>query len=150
MRRFEKVSETYKKTNGEAILPTRADNRSAAYDLYTPIDFSLKPGYSTIIPTDVKAYMEDDEVLLVFVRSSIGIKKHLALCNGTGVIDSSYVDNQDNEGNILLALINNGTEEQFFKAGDRIAQGLFTKYLVTDDDKPLSDKRIGGIGSSGK
>lgn len=150
MRRFEKISQTFKKTNAEAILPTRADNRSACYDLYTPIDFSLKPGFSTIIPTDVKAYMEDDEILLVFVRSSIGIKKHLALLNGTGVIDASYVDNSDNEGNILLALINNGTEEQFFKAGDRIAQGLFTKYLIVEDDKPLSNKRTGGIGSSGQ
>lgn len=149
MRKFERVSETFKKTNAEAILPTRADSRSACYDFYTPIDFSLKPGYSTIIPTDVKAYMEDDEVLLIFVRSSVGIKRHITLCNGTGIIDSSYVDNADNEGNILLALVNNGTEEQHFKAGDRICQGLFQKYLTTDDDKPLSDKRTGGIGSSG-
>ena len=160
MRKFEKVS--YDDTG---ILPTRADLGSAGHDFYTPIDLEIKPReivkFNTNIleikpreivkfNTNIKVIMEPDEVLLLFVRSSIGIKKNLMLCNGTGVIDSTYYNNPDNEGNIIGALFNYGNETQYIKAGERVIQGVFVKYLITDNDKPLSDKRIGGVGSSGK
>lgn len=145
MRKFEKVS--YDDTG---ILPTRADLGSAGHDFYTPIDLEIKPGEIVKFNTNIKVIMEPDEVLLLFVRSSIGIKKNLMLCNGTGVIDSTYYNNPDNEGNIIGALFNYGNETQYIKAGERVIQGVFVKYLITDNDKPLSDKRIGGVGSSGK
>ena len=145
MRKFEKVS--YDDTG---ILPTRADLGSAGHDFYTPIDLEIKPGEIVKLNTNIKVIMEPDEVLLLFVRSSIGIKKNLMLCNGTGVIDSTYYNNPDNEGNIIGALFNYGNETQYIRAGERVIQGVFVKYLITDNDKPLSDKRIGGVGSSGK
>ena len=145
MRKFEKVS--YDDTG---ILPTRADLGSAGHDFYTPIDLEIKPGEIVKFNTNIKVIMEPDEVLLLFVRSSIGIKKNLMLCNGTGVIDSTYYNNPDNEGNIIGALFNYGNETQYIRAGERVIQGVFVKYLITDNDKPLSDKRIGGVGSSGK
>ena len=149
MRRFEIVREDCRKTDGEIILPTRSDKGSAGYDFYTPIDFEIKPGETKIVPTDVKAQMLTNEVLLLFVRSSIGIKKHIVLANGTGVIDSTYYENPDNDGNICGAFTNLGIETQYFKAGDRIMQGVFLEYLTTIDDKPVNSERIGGIGSSG-
>lgn len=149
MRKFEIIKDEFKKTNGNIILPTRADKGSAGYDFYTPIGFELLPGNTIIVPMDVKVSMEEDEVLLLYVRSSVGIKKHIVLANGTGVIDSTYYNNQDNDGNICGAFTNLGTEIQEFKAGDRIMQGVFVKYLTTDNDKPLNAARIGGIGSSG-
>lgn len=145
MRKFEKVS--YDDTG---ILPTRADLGSAGHDFYTPIDLEIKPREIVKFNTNIKVIMEPDEVLLLFVRSSIGIKKNLMLCNGTGVIDSTYYNNPDNEGNIIGALFNYGNETQYIKTGERVIQGVFVKYLITDNDKPLSDKRIGGVGSSGK
>lgn len=150
MRKFEIVREDCRKTNGEIILPTRADKGSAGHDFYSPIDFEIKPGETKIVPTDVKADMLKDEVLLLFVRSSIGIKKNIVLANGTGVIDSTYYNNPDNDGNICGAFTNLGTEIQVFKAGDRIMQGVFVKYLTTSNDKPLNTERTGGIGSSGR
>ena len=145
MRKFEKV-----RYDDTGILPTRADLGSAGHDFYTPIDLEIKPGEIVKFNTNIKVIMEPDEVLLLFVRSSIGIKKNLMLCNGTGVIDSTYYNNPDNEGNIIGALFNYGNETQYIKAGERVIQGVFVKYLITDNDKPLSDKRIGGVGSSGK
>ena len=94
--------------------------------------------------------MEQDEVLLLFVRSSIGIKRHLALANGTGVIDSSYYNNEGNEGNIICALYNYGNETQCIKQGERIMQGVFVKYLTVENDIVTGSQRKGGIGSSGK
>ena len=145
MRNFYQVS-----YDNSGILPTRSDSGSAGYDFYSPIDITIEPKGYAKITTNIKAQMENDEVLLLFVRSSIGIKRHLSLCNGTGVIDSTYFNNPDNEGNIIIALYNYGDESQTIKQGERFCQGVFTKFLITDDDKPINTQRTGGIGSSGK
>ena len=149
MRKFEVVRDDMRKTNGNIILPMRADKGSAGYDIYTPVDFTINPGETKTLPMDVKVSMEEDEVLLLYVRSSVGIKRHIVLTNGTGVIDSTYYNNPDNDGNICGAFTNLGNETQEFKAGDRIMQGVFVKYLTTDDDKPLNATRTGGVGSTG-
>ena len=101
------------------------------------------------ISTGIKAYMKEDEVLMLYVRSSIGIKKNLMLANQTGVIDASFYNNPDNEGNITCALYNYGEEDQFIQQGDRIMQGVFMKYYPADNDIVLNKERVGGIGSSG-
>lgn len=145
MRKFEKVS-----YNDTGVIPTRNDIGSAGYDFYTPIDLVIEPGKMVKFETHIKASMEQDEVLMLYVRSSIGIKKNLMLPNGTGVIDSTYYNNPDNEGNIIGALFNYGDTVQVISAGERVMQGVFLKYLVTDNDEPLNKARIGGIGSSGK
>lgn len=145
MRKFEKVS-----YDNSGILPTRNDKGSAGYDFYTPIDLVIEPGEKIIFKTNIKAQMEQDEMLMLHVRSSIGIKRHLILSNCTGIIDSTYYNNADNEGNIMGALYNYGNTTQIIKAGERVMQGIFVKYLITDDDKPVNESRIGGVGSSGK
>ena len=93
--------------------------------------------------------MNPDEVLMLYVRSSIGIKKGIVLSNGTGIIDCSYFSNPGNDGNIGLALFNTSDKEVVLEAGERIAQGIFMKYLITDDDDVLNAQRVGGFGSSG-
>ena len=93
--------------------------------------------------------MEKDEVLLIYIRSSLGIRNGIGLANGTGVIDSDYCDNPDNEGNIIIALRNYGDVGYHFPAGSKIAQGVFVKYLNADADS-VTAKRIGGIGSTDK
>lgn len=162
-RGFQPVQETYKKygqtvsAHGTSttiypptILPTRSDAKSAGYDFYTPIDFQVLPHSKMLIWTNVKAYMQDNEVLQIFVRSSIGIKQDCVLANGTGIIDASYYENEDNDGNIGICLVNRTGQTKEFKAGERIAQGLFLNYLIADEDNVLGDERKGGIGSSGK
>ena len=89
-------------------LPTRSDNKSAGYDFYSPVNITVPAHGMVKIPTGVKAYMREDEVLMLYVRSSIGIKKNLMLANQTGVIDASFYNNPDNEGNITCALYNYG------------------------------------------
>lgn len=149
MRYFEPCHEKDTLIPLETTLPTRADNGSAGYDFYLPKTINVFPGETVLIPTNVKVKMEQDEVLLLYVRSSIGIKRHCVLANGTGVIDSTYYNNPDNEGNITIALTNIGSNIETFNKGERVMQGVFVKYLITDDDKPLSSNRKGGIGSSG-
>jgi len=142
----------FKLLEENAIIPTRATSNSAGYDFYVPkgnADYAVFPGETVKIPTNVAAYMQSDEVLTIHVRSSIGIKKGLVLANSTGIIDSDYYDNPDNGGNIIIVLRNCGDEVQVVHPGDRIAQGVFVKYLTVDNDAPLSESREGGIGSTG-
>ena len=147
-RGFREVRKQFKKFEEKTQLPVRADAKSAGYDFYAKEDYVIAPNKTYVFWTDVKAYMLDDEVLMLYVRSSIGIKKGVRLANGTGVIDASYYNNPSNDGNIGIALHNTSKKPVVIKKGDRIAQGLFMKYLVADKDETLKTERTGGIGSS--
>ena len=93
--------------------------------------------------------MNSNEVLLIYIRSSIGYKRGLELANAVAVIDADYYGNPDNDGEIMLALRCAGNKPAHVEAGERIAQGLFTPYLVVDDDEATGE-RTGGYGSTGK
>jgi dUTP pyrophosphatase len=148
LRGFEQVIEK-KKHNIMVMTPKRADIGSCAYDFYSPIDIIISPNNQVLIWTDIKAYMQINEVLILNVRSNQG-KIRIQLANTQGWVDSTYYNNPDNEGNIGIFLRNEGTEDYIVKAGDRICQGMFINYLVVDNDEPISQMRLGGFGSSGK
>lgn len=152
MRRgFEVVKDEMRKHKGVDIkLPVRGDNRSAGYDLRTPVEIRLKPNEKKLVFTDVKAYMKPNEVLEVHVRSSIGVKKGIILSNITGIIDSSYYNNLSNDGNIGLTLWNTSGIEQVLEPQERVCQCIFKEYLIADNDVCLFNSRNGGFGSSGE
>lgn len=130
-------------------LPVRKTKGSAGYDFVAPFDADVYPNHIVKFPTYIKAIMPEDTVLMLYVRSSIGIKRGLILPNGTGIIDSDYAGNPDNDGNIIGALVNMSQKVQHIKRGEAFMQGVFLKYeTVTDDD--ADGVRIGGIGSTSK
>ncbi|MGL4425080.1 MAG: hypothetical protein ACRC0F_12060, partial [Cetobacterium sp.] len=142
--------ELRKHSGVEVTLPTRGSKGSAGYDFCSPIGFKLQVGETIMLWTDVKAKMLSDEVLMLHIRSSVG-SKGVVLTNGVGVIDSTYYGNISNDGNIGMKLKNNGSEEFSIEEGDRIAQGVFNKFLVIDGD--LDDdllERVGGYGSTNR
>ena len=148
--KFEEVVFTQKAYHHKpTFLPTRATNRSAGYDFYLKDDVTIKPGQTVFQQTDVKCKLSRDEVLLLFIRSSIGIKQKLVLANGTGVIDADYYGNADNDGNIGIRLFNLGQTPYKIERGQRFAQGMFIKYLIAENCNSDSE-RVGGIGSTGK
>ena len=142
MRCFEKISfdqfikdvEDNKELYEEFELPSRDTTYAAGYDFHSLYDFILKPGEIMKIPTGVKVRMQNDEVLLLCVRSSQGFKYNVRLINQIGVIDKDYYGNPTNEGHIWIGLQNEGKEDYIVKKGDGIAQGIFMKYLLTNDD----------------
>ena len=94
--------------------------------------------------------MQADEVLLLYIRSSMAVKRQLMLMNGVAVIDADYYGNADNEGHIIVPLYNYGKEPVHIAAGERIAQGIFTRYLTADGDMAgFGRARSGGFGSTG-
>ena len=133
-----------------AELPKRGTKFSSGYDIKAAKTIIIQPNSIGIVETGIKAYMEENEVLKVYVRSSMGIKKNLTLANQVGIIDSDYYNNPSNEGHIFVAIRNNNSEEVTINAGDRIAQAIFEKFLIADEDHVLTEERTGGIGSTGE
>lgn len=132
----------------EYKLPQRATRRSAGYDFYSLFDFTLKIDESIILPTGVKVYMQDDEQLDIRIRSSLGFKHGIRIKNQLALIDADYFNNENNEGHIWIALQNKGKFDWMFRQGDAIAQGTFHKYLIVDNDVPVKEERVGGLGST--
>lgn len=169
VRGFEAVSKY-----SDVKLPESATKDSAGYDFFALEDViipSLVRGYlgqelngvniesvedilpnleyvkPTLVPTGVKAYMQEGEVLKLYNRSSAPIKKQLILPNSVGIIDGDYYNNEGNEGHIFFQFINIGPNDVIIKAGEAIGQGIFIPYLVADSGNG-DDVRVGGFGST--
>ena len=158
MRKFEKISfEQFKKDVCDSYelydkieLPKRSTKLSAGYDIRSVEDVIIKSHSSIVIKTGIKACMNEDEVLYIYVRSSLGFKYDVSLSNNVGVIDSDYYNNENNEGHIMIKLINHSDKDFEVHKFDRIAQCVFMKYLTVDDEENINNERIGGIGSTNK
>ena len=134
-------------------LPERKTRCSAAYDIESAEDIvipSFKKGMkATLVKTGLKAYMQEDEVLYLFAKSSGFGKKGIMLSNAVGVIDGDYYENEDNDWHIMFSIINMKDEDIVIKKGDAIGQAMFSKYLKVDNDNS-TEIRKGGFGSTSK
>lgn len=156
MRKFEKISfEEFQEATGltkedyeNYSIPKRGTKYSAGYDFELLESFDLKPGETKIVPTGIKAMMNDDEVLFLIIRSSLGFKYNIKVSNQVGVIDKDYYDTKDTEGHIFVKLQNDGSELKHFEKHEHFVQGIFMKYLTTDDENEISSERTGGLGST--
>ena len=132
-------------------LPIRKTKYSAGYDVEAAEDTivpAFKPGIApTLVRTGIKAYMQDDEMLCLYNRSSNPKKKGLILANSVGIVDKDYYGNDDNDGHIMFAFYNIKDENIEIKKGDRIGQAIFTPYLTVDNDN-AEGERNGGFGST--
>lgn len=157
MRKFERISEEqFRKdfadfdTKYEEIkVPVRKTMYSAGYDIHIPFDSCINPNETLIIPTGIKVIMNNDEFFGIYIRSGLGTKYNLRMCNQVGIIDADYYNNEKNEGHIFIKVQNEGENKISFKKGDRIAQGIFQKYYIVDDDE-VEETRQGGFGSTNK
>lgn len=139
-----------KKLNNKAIIPTRGSAQAAGSDIYACLEEKVKiePHETTKIPTGFSTEMNSGTVALIYSRSGIATKKGLVVCQGTGVIDSDY------RGEWFIPLHNDTNELQIVEQGERIAQVIFTDFIVPkfEETEHLSDSERGdrGFGSTGK
>ena len=101
------INEKRKHPQAEIILPQRGSQFAIAYDLYSPEDVVIKPMEKHLIWTDVKAYFEQNEALLINVRSSMG-KQPVMMANTQGWVECDYYSNPDTDGNLGINLFNLG------------------------------------------
>ena len=139
--------------NKEINLPVRKTKYSAGYDVEAAEDViipSFKKGMKpTLIKTGIKAYMQNNEYLMLVNRSSNPGKRGLVMANSVGIIDKDYYGNPDNDGHFMFAFYNMKEEEKKKKKGDCIGQAIFMPYLLADEDKS-SGERLSGFGSTDK
>lgn len=141
--------EIVKNAPADTILPHRSTKGSAGYDFYAPYDIILTPhSCSKLVFLNVKAYMQPDEKLQMYIRSSLAVKSNITL-ETSGLIDSDYYSNPDNDGNIGVKFRNNGDAPIIITKGTRCCQGVFGKYLIADGDD-VNETRTGGYGSTGE
>ena len=86
-------------------------------------------------------------MLLNCPRSSLGRKHGLRLANTIGVIDGDYV-HAENEGHILVMLVNGGDHEVTLHPGERFCQGIFVPFGLAEEEA-VTEGRTGGFGSTG-
>lgn len=127
-----------------------ADAVMAGGDVHTNFgkSYIARAGGTAMFGTGVAVAIPVGYVGLVFVRSSIGVKRHLVLANGTGVIDSGYT------GEVMVCLLNEGDAPVAIEHGERIAQLVVvpcsTSSWVEVDGLDETERGQGGFGSSGR
>lgn len=136
----------------EKYKPIYANDTDACMDLKVKIPNGqgiLQPNEMRVWGTGCKFSIPENYVMLIFPRSSTGIKLQCMLANTTGVIDSGYRDE------VKMALHNFGNKPIEIIDGQRIAQFMIIErpkinlILVDDDDNFRNGDRGGGVGSSG-
>ncbi len=154
MRKFELVRPEHMKYGVDPKTlkkPYRATKYAVCYDCFSPIDITIAPESTELVFINFKAYCNHDEGFILSSTSGLG-KKGIILANGIGIIESDYANNESNDGNIGFLLHNLNKTPYQFKAGDKIGQIFFFKFLTTDDDAETNAGvvRKGGFGSTNK
>lgn len=136
----------YYQLDDGAAHPRQAYKDDAGIDLALKHDLTVPVGTHRVGDTGVHVAVPRGHVGMVFVRSSTGIKNHLVLSNGTGLVDSGY------RGAIKLSLHNTGDTKQHIPAGAYIAQlvvvPIATNNIAEVRQLPHSERGTNGIGSS--
>ena len=140
----EEIKEIYENIK----LPCRSTSGSAGYDFFSPVKIGIGAGASIIVPTGIRCFLDEDKVLQVYPRSGLGFKFHMGLANTVGIIDSDYV-NSDNEGHIMIKIVNNGNKILEIERNKAFAQGIVTQYFTVENDNETEKQmRNGGFGST--
>lgn len=131
------------------LLPTRAHEHDAGLDLRCAHKFGviLQPGERTLVDTGVAVNIPAGYVGLVHPRSGHAHKYGITVNNAPGTIDSGYV------GNVLVNLINHGSEPVGLEYGERIAQLLVQQIELPEleivDSLEATERGASGHGSTG-
>lgn len=149
-------------------LPIRKTKHSVGYDLGSAKDtivpslwktvfYNIKQFLSgkteyqeiipTLVPTGLKSYFGEDEVLILANKSSFPLKKGLIMANSMGIIESDYYNNESNEGELFFMYYNIFFHDITIKKGEVAGQAYFQKFLKADNDI-ASGERKGGFGST--
>lgn len=121
--------------NEKINMPVRKTKYSAGYDVEAAEDCivpAFKAGQApTLIKTGIKAYMPEDEYLMLCNRSSNPKKKGLVLSNGVGIVDGDYYGNTDNDGHIMFAFFNIKDEDMEIKKRRLYRTSNFSKVFYS-------------------
>jgi dUTP pyrophosphatase len=132
----------------EGRIPERAHPGDAGLDLVAAEARDLAPGARVAVPTGIAIAVPPGHAGLVLPRSGLARRHGVTLANSPGLIDAGY------RGELLVVMINLGTEAHRVEAGDRIAQLVIAPITVpraveTTELPPSDGRGEGGFGSTG-
>lgn len=138
-----------KKLNDKAVIPTYGSEYAAGADLYACMDgaVTIAPHTTVMLHTGLAMEIPAGYAGLIYPRSGMASKRHLAPANKVGVVDPDY------RGEFMIAMHNHSEEPQTVEPGERIAQLVITPFITAEFEvaDELSDtvRGVGGFGSSG-
>lgn len=132
-----------------AVLPTKAHQNDAGWDLYLNSDETvyLHPMQRKLCSTGVRLAEGaiNNAVGLICPRSGLAHKFGVTVLNAPGILDQGYT------GEIMVNLVSFNEDVVSLEGGDRIGQLVFVPLLVTGpNDSTLKIRGEGGHGSSGR
>lgn len=134
-----------KKLDELAMVPTKANETDAGYDLYSIEDINITPSERSLVRTGISMAIPRGYVGLIWPRSGLAVKHGIDVL--AGVVDSGY------RGEVCVVLQNHGDKIYQIRKGDRIAQILFQEIssfnVYTVEDLDGSDRGASGFGSTG-
>lgn len=129
-----------------AILPTKAHDLDAGWDLYVPEDAMIPARGSAVIDTGV--HIEIPQRYTGFIKSRSGMNVKHGIVSDSGVIDCGYT------GSIKIKLYNMTDDPYFVQAGERVCQLVVLPICVDElevvETLSETDRGSNGFGSSGK
>ena len=138
------------KAKPNAKLPTWGSVNAAGADLYACTDdliIEIPPHETVMIPLGIKSEFTPGYAAMLYARSGLASKKHLAPANKVGVIDADY------RGEWMVALHNHSNQTQIIENGERIAQVVFHEVehpeFIEVESLSETDRGEGGFGSTG-
>jgi dUTP pyrophosphatase len=156
----------------DVVVPTRATEQSAGYDLRAYLGgrptllagtggtteraasrdsdgnawVEIGAGQRAIVPLGFRARLPDGYEAQLRMRSSVAFRKGLTMPNAPGTIDADYPDEW------LVMLRNDGDQPVRIDHGERIAQLIIARYVTVTWTRGVvgaSTSRVGGVGSTG-
>lgn len=125
--------------------PQRETRKAAGYDIRALESAVIPIGGKVTFKTGLTVYCQDDEFLDLRIRSGLAYNHDLTLQNDAGVIDADFYGKE-----IKVMIRNEGKKPYQVFAGERIAQGIFSPFLLDDNDNPSDTERTDGLGHTGK
>ena len=123
-------------------------NAEAFYTLDNVVtELIIYPGGRALIPTGIKMALPVGFEAQVRPRSGLALKYGITVLNTPVTIASDY------RGDVVVVLINHGTEPFVVNQGDRIAQLVISQItqvqFVPVDELSETNRGTGGFGSTG-